>query len=81
MRPKHPYGEYGVNKLAVEQYLTGDQDRVRASVVHPGHISGPGWLPIGPAGNLDPGAIDSLRADGSCPATRPRRRDHPSRAA
>ncbi len=64
--PKHPYGEYGVNKLAIEQYLMGDQDRVRASVVHPGHISGPGWLPIGPAGNLDPGVIDSLRADGSC---------------
>ena len=64
--PKHPYGEYGVNKLAVEQYLTGGQDRVRASVVHPGHISGPGWLPIGPAGNLDPEVIDSLRADGTC---------------
>ena len=63
---KHPYGEYGVNKLAVEQYLTGEQDRVRASVVHPGHISGPGWMPIGPAGNLDPAVIDALRADGSC---------------
>jgi nucleoside-diphosphate-sugar epimerase len=63
--PKNPYGEYGVNKLAVEQYLMG-QDRVRASVVHPGHISGPGWMPIGPAGNLDPAVIDSLRADGSC---------------
>jgi len=63
--PKHPYGEYGVNKLAVEQYLMG-QDRVRASVVHPGHISGPGWMPIGPAGNLDAGVIDRLREDGSC---------------
>jgi nucleoside-diphosphate-sugar epimerase len=63
--PKHPYGEYGVNKLAIEQYLMG-QDRVRASVVHPGHISGPGWMPIGPAGNLDPAVIDALRADGSC---------------
>ena len=63
---KHPYGEYGVNKLAVERYLTREQDRVRASVVHPGHISGPGWMPIGPAGNLDPTVIDSLRADGSC---------------
>jgi nucleoside-diphosphate-sugar epimerase len=63
--PKHPYGEYGVNKLAIEQYLVS-QDRVRATVVHPGHISGPGWMPIGPAGNLDPAVIDSLRADGSC---------------
>ncbi len=63
--PKRPYGEYGVNKLAIEQYLM-DQDRVRASVVHPGHISGPGWMPIGPAGNLDPAVIDELRANGSC---------------
>jgi hypothetical protein len=23
-------------------------------------------MPIGPAGNLDPGVIDALRADGSC---------------
>jgi len=64
--PKHPYGNYGVNKLAIERYLIGEQDRVRASVVHPGHISGPGWLPIGPAGNLDTAVIDSLRTDGSC---------------
>jgi nucleoside-diphosphate-sugar epimerase len=63
--PKEPYDEYGVEKLAVERYLLG-QDRVRATVVHPGHISGPGWLPIGPAGNLDPDVLDSLRADGSC---------------
>jgi nucleoside-diphosphate-sugar epimerase len=63
--PKRPNGEYGVNKLAIEQYLM-DQDRVRATVVHPGHISGPGWMPIGPAGNLDPAVIDALRADGSC---------------
>ena len=64
--PKHPYGEYGVNKLAVERYLIEGQERVRASVVHPGHISGPGWLPIGPAGNLDPAVIHSLRTSGSC---------------
>ncbi|WP_374971235.1 NAD-dependent epimerase/dehydratase family protein [Terrabacter sp. BE26] len=63
--PKHPYGYYGVNKLAIERYLM-DQDRVRASVVHPGHISGPGWMPIGPAGNVDPAVIESLRTDGSC---------------
>lgn len=62
---KDPFGEYGVNKLAVERYLMS-QDRVRATVVHPGHISGPGWMPIGPAGNLDPAVIDRLRTDGSC---------------
>jgi nucleoside-diphosphate-sugar epimerase len=40
--PKHPYGEYGVNKLAVERYLTRERDRVLASVVHPSHIRS--WL-------------------------------------
>lgn len=64
--PKRPYGDYGVNKLAVEQYLREQQQRVRASIVHPGHISGPGWMPIGPAGNLDPAVIDRLREDGTC---------------
>ena len=63
--PKHPYGDYGTKKLAIERYLMS-QNRVRATVVHPGHISGPGWMPIGPAGNLDPAVIDALRADGSC---------------
>ncbi|GAA5032047.1 SDR family oxidoreductase [Terrabacter aeriphilus] len=63
--PKRPYGDYGVGKLAVETYLMS-QGRVRASVVHPGHISGPGWMPIGPTGNVDPAVIDRLRADGSC---------------
>jgi nucleoside-diphosphate-sugar epimerase len=63
--PKEPYGEYGIDKLAIERYLMS-QDRVCATVVHPGHISGPGWMPIGPAGNLDPAVIDALRADGSC---------------
>ena len=63
--PKNPYGTYGIHKLAIEQYLLG-QDRVPATVVHPGHISGPGWMPVGPAGNLDPAVLDSLRSDGSC---------------
>ena len=63
--PKHPYGEYGVDKLAVERFLMG-HSRVRATVVHPGHITGPGWMPIGPAGNHDVGVLESLRADGSC---------------
>ncbi len=62
---KDPYGDYGIDKLAVEQYLMG-QSRVGATIVHPGHISGPGWMPIGPAGNLDPAVIESLRSDGTC---------------
>src|SRR5260370_14305973 len=33
---------------------------VPAVVLHPGHISGPGWPVITPAGNLDPAAWTSL---------------------
>ncbi|WP_152360982.1 NAD-dependent epimerase/dehydratase family protein [Microlunatus speluncae] len=51
--PKAPFGEYGINKARIEDYLLRDQDRVRATVIHPGHISGPGWVPINPAGNLE----------------------------
>jgi nucleoside-diphosphate-sugar epimerase len=29
-------------------------------VLQPGHIVGPGWIPINPAGNLDPGVFTRL---------------------
>jgi nucleoside-diphosphate-sugar epimerase len=51
--PRRPFGSYGVRKAEIESYLL---DRARsgfpATVLHPGHISGPGWVPINPAGNL-----------------------------
>jgi nucleoside-diphosphate-sugar epimerase len=49
--PRAPYGTYGVNKAEIERLvLAGD---VPAVVLHPGHISGPGWPVINPVGNLD----------------------------
>ncbi len=63
--PKKPYGEYGVNKAAIEHYLLHDQQRLPATVLHPGHITGPGWVPINPAGNLDLGVYQSLITDGT----------------
>ena len=64
--PKHPYGR--VRRQQARHRAVPDGGRIGCAprVVHPGHISGPGWMPIGPAGNLDPAVIDSLRADGSC---------------
>jgi nucleoside-diphosphate-sugar epimerase len=53
--PRRPFGEYGVRKAEIEVYLL-DQARRHgfpATLLHPGHISGPGWTPINPAGNLD----------------------------
>jgi nucleoside-diphosphate-sugar epimerase len=55
-QPRKPFGEYGVNKAAIEAYLLSiaRDDGFPATVLHPGHITGPGWLPINPAGHLDP---------------------------
>jgi nucleoside-diphosphate-sugar epimerase len=53
--PRRPFGDYGVLKAGIEEYLL-DQARRHgfpATVLHPGHISGPGWVPVNPAGNLD----------------------------
>jgi len=52
-----PWGDYGVGKAAIEDLVLAEADRpdgVPSSILHPGHISGPGWPVINPAGNLDP---------------------------
>ncbi|MHB1002189.1 MAG: NAD-dependent epimerase/dehydratase family protein [Armatimonadota bacterium] len=53
---RKPFGEYGIRKAAIEAYLL-DQARkygFPATVIHPGHIVGPGWLPVNPTGNSNP---------------------------
>ncbi len=54
--PKFPFGEYGVGKYAIEQLLLAETAAggLPSTVIHPGHISGPGWPVINPVGNLDP---------------------------
>jgi nucleoside-diphosphate-sugar epimerase len=53
--PRTAYGEYGTGKAAVEALLQRETiaGGVPSVVLHPGHISGPGWNVITPAGNLD----------------------------
>ena len=53
---RKPFGEYGINKAKIESYLLSIFRRkgFPVTILHPGHITGPGWLPINPAGNLDP---------------------------
>jgi nucleoside-diphosphate-sugar epimerase len=53
--PRTAYGEYGTRKAAIEALLARETiaGGVPAVVLHPGHISGPGWPVITPAGNLD----------------------------
>jgi len=62
--PRRPHTAYGKAKVAIEEHLlalsrAGD---LPCTVVHPGHISGPGWVPVGPSGNVDVGVFAALAA-------------------
>ncbi|MGA6167766.1 NAD-dependent epimerase/dehydratase family protein [Amycolatopsis magusensis] len=62
--PRRPFGEYGVAKAEIESYLL-DQARRHGfpvTLLHPGHICGPGWPPVNPAGNLDLDVFRKLAA-------------------
>jgi nucleoside-diphosphate-sugar epimerase len=60
--PRTAYGAYGTGKAEIEALLHRETlaGGVPAVVLHPGHISGPGWPVITPAGNLDPGVWTRL---------------------
>ena len=51
---RQPIGDYGIRKNRIERLLLdASETGFPATVLHPGHITGPGWIPINPAGNLD----------------------------
>lgn len=54
-QPRRPFGEYGISKAAIETFLLGEAQRsgFPATVLHPGHIVGPGWVPVNPAANFN----------------------------
>jgi nucleoside-diphosphate-sugar epimerase len=60
--PRTAYGEYGTGKAEIESLLHRETlaGGLPAVVLHPGHISGPGWPVITPAGNLDPAVWTAL---------------------
>lgn len=51
--PRRPFGAYGVNKAKIEAHLLNAARRAGfpATMIHPGHIVGPGWEPVNPQGN------------------------------
>jgi nucleoside-diphosphate-sugar epimerase len=51
-----PLDEYGVEKDRIARRLKQEtaSGGLVTTTIHPGHIVGPGWHPIGPLGNLDP---------------------------
>jgi nucleoside-diphosphate-sugar epimerase len=59
---KRPFGDYGVQKAAIEKYLLDLARRhgFPATILHPGHIVGEGWSPLNPAGHFDDVAFETL---------------------
>ena len=60
-----PFGEYGTQKAEIERLLLAETRRpggVQSAVLHPGHITGPGWPMINAVGNLDLDVWEALAA-------------------
>ncbi len=59
-----PVGEYGTAKAATVELLEAEtrSGGLVTTTLHPGHIVGPGWHPVGPLGNLDPSVWRKLSA-------------------
>jgi len=62
MQPRNPFGSYGIQKAAIEAYLLDEARRsgFPATILHPGHIVGPGWSPVNPAGHFNPAAFSTI---------------------
>jgi len=60
--PRRPFGEYGIQKAAIEAYLLDEARRngFPATALHPGHIVGPGWNPLNPAGHFNPDVFSQI---------------------
>jgi nucleoside-diphosphate-sugar epimerase len=59
---REPFGDYGIKKAAIEKWLLEQARRkeIRTAILHPGHIVGPGWAPLNPAGHFDPAVFTQL---------------------
>ena len=61
--PRAPFGDYGIRKHAIEQYLLGEsRTGLPVTILHPGHLVGPCWNPINPQGNFNPQIFADLGA-------------------
>lgn len=61
-QPRKPFAEYGTDKASIESYLLkfSSQTGFPVTVLHPGHIVGPGWTPLNPTGNFNPDIFKRL---------------------
>lgn len=60
--PRNAFGDYGTQKAAIEAYLIGEAQRggFPATVFRPGHIVGPGWDPLNPAGHFNSAVFSQI---------------------
>ena len=60
--PRRPISEYGRQKAAIEEYLLAQnaESGFPAAILHPGHLVGPGWVPLNPAANFDPDVFAAI---------------------
>lgn len=60
--PRRPFGDYGIQKAAIERalHVEARERRFPAAILHPGHIVGPGWIPLNPAGNFNLSVFETL---------------------
>jgi len=61
-QPRNPFGDYGVKKAKIEAYLLEEARRTGfpATILHPGHIVGPGWAPLNPAGHFSTSVFERI---------------------
>lgn len=64
--PREPFGDYGIQKAEIERYLLQQarEHQFPVTILHPGHIVGPGWVPLNPAGNFNPKVFETLATGG-----------------
>lgn len=62
LQPRRPFGDYGIQKAAIEAYLLSEARAggFPATVLHPGHIVGAGWAPLNPAGHFNPQVFERI---------------------
>lgn len=61
-QPVNGFGAYGSQKAEIETYLLAEARRTGfpASVFRPGHIVGPGWDPLNPAGHFNSAVFGTI---------------------